>query len=211
VLSYTVRCLLGKLYQKTAKNVSILFMANPLEMLEVIDEKDTVIGLETRDKIHKDGLLHREIHIWFITPQGEIIFQHRAKDKDTYPDKLDATVGGHVEPKMSYEETAIKECKEETGLDIDLKNLVFLTKMRKHTVDEATGLINNTIRTQYAYLYDDLVKNLTVEQGKAIGFETWKIDTLSNLSDADKERFIPAILSNDFLSLFDKARGLLSI
>lgn len=189
----------------------MLFMANPLEMLEVIDENDSVIGLETRGKIHADGLLHREIHIWFMTPQGEIVFQHRAKDKDTYPDKLDATVGGHVEPNMSYEETAIKECKEETGLDIDLKNLVFLTKMKKRTVDEATGLINNTIRTQYAYLYDGSIENLVIEKGKAIGFEAWKIDTLSRLSETDKSRFIPAILSDEFLSLFNKARGLLSI
>src|SRR3990167_5543451 len=151
-------------------------MSNPLEMLEVIDENDNVVGLENRAKIHQDGLLHREIHIWFFTPKSEIIFQHRAKDKDTYPDKLGATVGGHVEPEMSYEETAVKECKEETGLDIDLKNLVFLTKMKKHTVDEATNLINNTIRTQYAYLYDGPVENLIVEKGKAIGFESWKID-----------------------------------
>ena len=61
-------------------------------MLEVINENDNVVGFETRAKIHQDGLLHREIYIWFFTPNGEIIFQHRAKDKDTYPDKLDATV-----------------------------------------------------------------------------------------------------------------------
>lgn len=103
-------------------------MSSPIEMLEVINENDNIIGLETRSKIHQDGLLHREIHIWFLTPKSEIIFQHRAKDKDTHPDKLDATVGGHVEPKMSYEETAIKECKEETGIDIDLNKLVFLKK-----------------------------------------------------------------------------------
>lgn len=66
----------------------------PLEMLEVVDENDNIIGFETRAKVHEQGLLHREIHIFFITPNGEVIFQHRAKDKDTYPDKLDATVGG---------------------------------------------------------------------------------------------------------------------
>ena len=92
-------------------------MSNPLEMLEVIDENDNVVGLENRAKIHQDGLLHREIHIWFLTPKSEIVFQHRAKNKDTYPDKLDATVGGHVGPKMSYEETVVKECKEETGIE----------------------------------------------------------------------------------------------
>lgn len=30
-------------------------MSNPLEMLEVVDENDNVIGLETRKKIHEGG------------------------------------------------------------------------------------------------------------------------------------------------------------
>lgn len=186
-------------------------MSDPLEMLEVIDENDNVVGLETRAKVHQDGLLHREIHIWFLTPKGEIIFQHRAKDKDTYPDKLDATVGGHVEPNMSYEDTAMKECKEETGLDIDISKLLFLTKMRKKSFDEVTKLTNNTIRSQYAYLYEGDLKDLQIEDGKAEGFETWKIDDLPNLSESDKSKFIGLILSEDMLTLFNKARGVFSV
>lgn len=153
-------------------------MSNPLEMLEVVDENDNVIGLETREKVHKEGLLHREIHIWFLTPNGDMVFQHRAKDKDTYPDKLDATVGGHVEPGMSYEETAIKECFEETGIDIDLSKLLFLVKMKTKSFDEITKKINNTIRAQHAYLYEGEIKDLKVEEGNGEGFELWKIDYL---------------------------------
>ncbi|MDB5204574.1 MAG: isopentenyldiphosphate isomerase [Candidatus Taylorbacteria bacterium] len=184
-------------------------MSEQLEMLEVVDGLDNMIGLETRKKIHKDGLLHREIHIFFITPKGEIIFQHRAKDKDTYPDKLDATVAGHVEPNMSYEETAIKETKEETGLDINSKDLIVLEKMNLREVDEATGLINNTVRVQYAYLYKGLVEDLIVEEGKAIGFEPWNMDTLFTLSNKDKNRFKPIVISNRFLLLFKKAKDLI--
>lgn len=185
-------------------------MSNPMEMLEVVDENDKVIGLETREKVHREGLLHREIHIWFITPEAEIVFQHRAKDKDTYPDKLDATVGGHVEPGISYDDTAIKECSEETGIDIDRSKLVLLTKMRKRAVDAATGAINNTLRAQYAYLYDRPIEELVVEEGKAEGFEAWKIDSLAQLSEEDKQKFIPLILSEEFLSLFAEARQRLS-
>lgn len=184
-------------------------MAKPIEMLEVVNENDEVIGLESRSAIHEQGLLHREIHIWFITPNGEIVFQHRAKDKDTYPDKLDATVGGHVEPGMSYEETAIKECKEETGLDIDRTKLVFLRKMRKLSRDSSTGKINNTIRSQYAYLYDGVVSDLSIEKGGGEGFEAWKIDSLATLPDAEKHKFIGLILQEDMLALFKEAKALL--
>lgn len=180
-------------------------MNNLLEMLEVIDENDNVVSLETRAKIHQNGLLHREIHVWFFTPKSEIIFQHRAKDKDTYPDKLDATVGGHVEPKMSYEETVIKECKEETGIDIDLNKLVFIKKIRKKSFDETTGLINNTIRSQYFYLYDGLINNLQIEDDESQGFVAWKINNLSHLSEIDKNKFIPFILEQNMLDIFNQA------
>ena len=65
--------------------------------LNIVGEQGKIISEETSESIHNKGLLHREIHIWFYAPESEIIFQHREKDKDTYPDLLDATVGGHVE------------------------------------------------------------------------------------------------------------------
>lgn len=181
------------------------------EQLEVINENDEVIGLESRKIIHQKGLLHREIHIWFMTPNREIIFQHRAKDKDTYPDKLDATVGGHVEPGMSYDQTAIKEGAEETGIMLDPTRLKIVRKIRKKSLDEATGLTNNTIRTQYVYLFDGNLNDLHIEEGKAIGFEAWEIDSLSTLSKEDRAKFIPMILSKEFIDLFEEGQKILNI
>jgi isopentenyldiphosphate isomerase len=162
-------------------------------ILDIVDENDRVIGQAARKEIHKKGLLHREIHVWFITPRGEIIFQHRAKDKDTFPDLLDATVGGHVEQGGSYEETALKEMKEETGIDGDLKDL------------------HNTIRAQYAYMFQGDIKDLRIEKGRALGFETWPIDALSHLSLENKRKFIPLILGDDMLSLFKKMKALIGV
>ena len=181
------------------------------EMLEVVNEDDTVISLEPRKTVHQKGLLHREIHIWFITPNREIIFQHRAKDKDTHPDKLDATVGGHVDPGMSYDETAIKECAEETGMNIDLSKLKLVGKYFRKTFDEITSLTNNTIRTQYVYLFDGNINNLQIELGKGLGFEAWKINSLHNLSPEDKQKFIPLILSKEMFDLFDEGQRLLGL
>lgn len=179
--------------------------------LEVVNENDEVVGLESRTTIHQNGLLHREIHIWFITPNRDIIFQHRAKDKDTYPDKLDATVGGHVEPGMSYEETAIKEAEEETGIIINPVKLKLIKKMLKQSFDETTGLTNNTIRSQYVYLFAGEITDLRIEDGKAIGFEAWEIDSLHTLSEVDKARFVPMILSKEFLDLFAEGQKILGL
>jgi len=181
------------------------------EMLEVVNNNDVVIGLESRKTIHEKGLLHREIHIWFMTPNREIIFQHRAKDKDTYPDLLDATVGGHVEPGMSYEDTAIKEGEEETGVKINLSKLKLTKKLFKKSFDQVTGRTNNTIRSQYVYLFEGNAGDLRVEEGKAIGFEVWKIDSLRTLGEEDKKRFIAFIFSDEFLDLFEEGQKLLGL
>jgi 8-oxo-dGTP pyrophosphatase MutT (NUDIX family) len=110
---------------------------------------------------------------------------------------------------MSYEETAIKECKEETEIDIDPSKLLFLVKMKTKTFDETTRKINNTIRAQYAYLYEGQINDLKVEEGKAEGFMLWKIDDLQNLSEVDKNKFIPLVISREMLDLFNKTKNLI--
>jgi len=179
------------------------------ELLDIVDENDVIIGQDTRENIHKKGLLHREIHIWFITPKHEIIFQHRTKDKDTYPDLLDATVGGHVDLGLTYDEAALKEMEEETGIKADISDLHLIKKLRRRSEDPVTGKINNTFRPQYAYLFKGKISDLKIEKGKAVGFEAWEIDKLMNLSEAEKKRFIPVNLEDGIAGLFRDCEQLL--
>ena len=178
-------------------------MADNLK-LNIVNEDGKIVGEETRENIHSQGLLHREIHVWFYTPKGEIIFQHREKDKDTYPDLLDATVGGHVEIGSDYENTALQELAEETGILLEQKNLSFIQMVRSKTFDTATNKTNNVIRAIYAYRYEGKVEGLKVEKGKAIGFESWPLEKIFNISDEDRKRFIPSIFEKDNLEIFHK-------
>ncbi len=164
-------------------------------LLNIVNENDEIIGQETRKNIHQNGLLHREIHVYFITPNREVIFQHRAKDKDAFPDLLDATVGGHVEIGDSYEQTAIKEAEEETGIKIKISDLIPLGKVRKYFPDKTTDIINNCFNSRYIYIYSGNIEDLRVEPGKSLGFEIYSLEKLSALSDSEKARFIPFILT----------------
>ncbi len=178
------------------------------QKLNIVDESGNIISEETRKNIHKQGLLHREVHVWFYTPKREIIFQHRAKDKDTYPDLLDATVGGHVEINSDYKSTALQELEEETGISATKNNLAFIQVLRSKTYDEATGMTNNVIRVIYAYRYDGKVEDLRVEKGKAIGFEAWPFEKILNISAENRKRFIPAIFTDEMLGIFRKIQKL---
>lgn len=134
------------------------------DILNVVNEDDEIIGQRTREDIHKEGLLHREITVCFVTPDNKVIFQHRAKNKETYPDLLDSTVGGHVEIGDNYIDTAIKETKEKTGLSLQKEDFIFMRRGRGKSEDEVTGKINNVIREVYIYIFkgnpDDLVRIL---------------------------------------------------
>lgn len=168
------------------------------ELLNIVNENDEVIGVETREKIHQEGLLHREIHVYFVTPNKEVICQHRAKDKDLFPDLLDATVGGHVEVGDSYEKTAIKETQEETGVEISKNDLIFISKNEFNYHDAVSGKINHIFQSRYLYIYRGKIEDLKLEEGKAIGFELRKIEDLRNLDEQERNRFILPIY--DFMS-----------
>ena len=50
-------------------------------ILEVVSDDDVVIGVRERAEIHTLGLRHREVHVWFVTDQNEIIFQKLSPTK----------------------------------------------------------------------------------------------------------------------------------
>lgn len=163
------------------------------EMLNIVDDNDQIIGVEERSVIHEKGLLHREVHVYFVTPDNELIFQHRSKDKDTYPDLLDATVGGHVEIGDSYIEAALKETWEETGVKITATDLILVGMFHNTSTDGVTNKINHAFQSEYIYRFSGNISDLSVESGKSQGFEAWPIDTLMGLDEADKARFIPVL------------------
>ena len=181
-------------------------MAIDGKKLNIVDESGEIVGTATREEIHKNGLLHREIHVWFYTPNGEFIFQHRAKDKDTYPNLLDATVGGHVEIDKDYLAAALAETEEETGLKIEPRDLTFITMIRSRSEDSVTGMINNRLAAEYAFCFRGEVHNLVIEPGKAEGFEVWQFNRFFNATPEERKRFIPSLFSEQVFSVLNEIK-----
>lgn len=175
-----------------------------MNKLNIIDESGEIVGEDTRENIHIKGLLHKEIHVWFYTPDGKIIFQHRSKNKDTFPNLLDATVGGHVEIGMDFEDTAIKEIEEEAGIKASLGDLKFVEEVRIKNFDNVTGKSNNVIRKVFAYQFSGNINDLKTEDGESVGFESWTVGDLENISSAGVNKFIPGLVNKESLELYKK-------
>lgn len=95
----------------------------PDELFDVVDEEDQVIGQAHRSVVHAQQLLHRAVHVFLFNSRGELLIQHRSATKDEFPLCLTSSASGHVDSGESYAQAAIRELREELGLQCDLEYL----------------------------------------------------------------------------------------
>lgn len=167
-------------------------------MLEIVDDSDTVIGLRSREEIHALGLRHREIHVWLVTPDHDIVFQRRSATKDTFPNLMDASVGGHVEAGQTYDQAAVAEAWEEAGLQITPSQLRPLVKLRNDAADERLNKRNLTFRQTYWLPYAGRLDDLRIEPGEAEGFVALPAAAVFALTPDNAAGCIPGLFYEDY-------------
>lgn len=92
-----------------------------MEYLDVVNEKDEVIGRASYQDVYKKLLTHRIVHILIFNSQGKMALQLRSKQKSFCPLHWSTSVGGHVHSGETYEEAALRECQEELGRKVKIK------------------------------------------------------------------------------------------
>jgi len=88
------------------------------EIFDVVNERDEVVEQRPRSEVHRLGLLHRAVHILVFNAEGKVFLQKRSARKDTHPQTWDSSTSGHVDTGENYDESAIRELKEEIGLRV---------------------------------------------------------------------------------------------
>lgn len=105
------------------------------EKIDILDSRGEMTGeVAWKSEAHRLGLWHRCFHCWIAAPKtpsgGPYLFvQRRAAEKETWPDRLDVTVGGHL---GAGEETldGLREVEEELGLKVGTGELIPLGTRR---------------------------------------------------------------------------------
>ena len=96
---------------------------SPDEVFDVVDEHDRVIGKDLRGEIHRRGLRHRAVHIFWLRPDGQLCLQRRSFAKDNSPGLLSSSCAGHVDSGETYETAAVRELAEELGVRVPADRL----------------------------------------------------------------------------------------
>ena len=138
-----------------------------LEMLDVVDANDVVMRTEPRSLVHRDGLLHRAVHVFVFNDKGQLFLQRRSMLKDTAPGKWVSSCSGHVDSGETYIRAALRELREEIGL-VPKKSLieVFRVKACEQTSQEFVAVYRYTAEGPFVLDPDEISEGCWASQDK---------------------------------------------
>ncbi len=126
------------------------------EKVDILDSKTGNPTGEVRLKkdAHRGGLWHRAVHVWLVNSKGEILLQHRSEDKESHPNCWDISAAGHVSSGEDAITSALREVKEEIGLDISPDKLKQIGEIIQQSVLNNGTFINNEYNNIYLVKMD---------------------------------------------------------
>ncbi len=115
-------------------------------MIDVLDADGSSTGrTKPKPHIHRDGDLHRSVHVWIIAPDDRILVQRRAAVKENNPGLWDVSCAGHISAGESAIDAAIREAEEELGIALESDELQYVATLRERSVLNGGTYIDNEI------------------------------------------------------------------
>ena len=91
------------------------------EILDIVDKNGCPTGeVVDREYAHLNGVWHRTSHVWLVREKYgavQILLQKRALNKDSFPGCYDISSAGHIPAGVDFKESALRELKEELGIE----------------------------------------------------------------------------------------------
>lgn len=132
-----------------------------MELLDIVDENGIPTG-ETveRETAHRNGIRHRTSHVWLLRDRNgkiQVLLQKRSLNKDSYPGCYDISSAGHIPAGEEFSGSAIRELKEELGVCVTEKELIYCGRRRFECRGRFHGreFFDNQVSNVYA-LWKDL-------------------------------------------------------
>jgi isopentenyldiphosphate isomerase len=154
---------------------------DPDEPFDVITAEGKPTGrVKPRAAVHRDGDWHRAIHVWVagLDDRGApfLVFQRRSPNKDTWPNRFDATVGGHYRAGETLAET-LREVEEEIGIIPDPKELRPLG-VRVWANEAQPGIIDREIQDVFLLRDDRPLENFRPNPTELAALARFPLETL---------------------------------
>lgn len=161
-------------------------------MVDVVDKDDNVIGQIPESQVHKNhDVITRSVNVLLYNSKGELLLQKRSKMMYRFPLHWTVSASGSVDSGEEPVGAALRELKEEVGIEAKKEGLTFLFKK----------YIEADIK-QIVYVYKIAVKGFKpVSSPEVAGTQYVSVEKIKKLIK-EKEKFTPF-----FLAVFNSAHG----
>ena len=147
-----------------------------MEYLDIVDENGKPTGKTvSREEAHAKGIMHRTAHVWIVRPTGdgyEVLLQKRSEKKESYPGMYDTSSAGHITAGDEPLESALRELKEELGIDASPDQLSFAGTFRIRYEKEFHGRMFRDNEIAFVYILrrevDEKTLKLQTEEVEAV-------------------------------------------
>lgn len=157
------------------------------EMVDIVNEKDEVVGQMKRSDAEEKEIHHRLCEVWLYNSKGQILVQKRSLKKKALPGLLEWTVSGHIDSGETYEEAALRETAEETGVEVATGDLRFLGHFIPNEKIDGRRVVH--FRKMFAAKFEGNITDLRFDPNEVDSFEWWDLDTLIETLNNHDQRF----------------------
>lgn len=129
-----------------------------MELFDILDENGEKTGrVRERSMVHMDGDIHGTAHTWIVRQRVDggydLLLQKRARCKDSYAGCYDISSAGHVQAGDDYLPTALRELKEELGIEAFEDELEYAGIHRGYMEEMFYGRMFKDSEYSHVYVY----------------------------------------------------------
>lgn len=177
------------------------------EMLDIVDENGVPTGQSVpRTVAHAEGRRHRTSHVWIVRRKAgrvQVLLQMRCAAKDSYPGCYDISSAGHIPAGDEFVGSALRELREELGVDARAEDLHECGLRRFHFEAEFHGkpFKDNQVSKVFCLWLDREAEDFTVQKSE-IDYVKWF--DLDEAIEAVREGRIPNCIFEEELDMVRK-------
>lgn len=171
-----------------------------MELIQIVDKTGKFTGqIMDKEEAHDRNLLHNEVAVFIINNQQQVLLQKRSANKRFNPNKW-GVCSGHVDAGESLENAALRELKEEVGLDIEEKDLHKFGK-REFSIKDANSHV-----TYFYYVKSNKKETDFVIQEEELSKVKWF--SIENVINMIKEHDDTITLKENRLQLLEELKNI---
>ena len=166
-----------------------------MEYFDIVDEYGVPTGeTVSREEAHREGIRHRTAHVWIVkeTDRGySVLLQKRSQDKDSFPGMYDTSSAGHIPAGDEPLYSALRELKEELGIEAAPGQLSYAGMFRIQYEKEFHGHIfrDNEVASVYVYQEPVEIASLTLQESEVSEVCWFDLDEVWHEIRTDRSRF----------------------